>query len=79
MTDHHYDGRGTTQLANFVEKNDNDVAISNIVNDQNFGHLDFGYPGLGIRVSGIRVSGSRVLGSLSITMTEGRQHNWQIC
>ena len=30
VTDHHYDGRETTQLANFVEKNDDDVAISKV-------------------------------------------------
>ena len=31
LTDHHhYDGRETTQLANFVEKNDDDVAISKV-------------------------------------------------
>ena len=35
VTDHHhYDGRGTTQLANFVEKNDDDVAISKVEIDR---------------------------------------------
>ena len=35
VTDHHYDGRGTTQLANFVEKNDDDAAISKVEIDRN--------------------------------------------
>ena len=35
VTDHHYDGRETTQLANFVEKNDDDVAISKVEIDRN--------------------------------------------
>ena len=35
VTDHHhYDGRGTTQLANFVEKNDDDAAISKVEIDR---------------------------------------------
>ena len=35
VTDHHYDGRETTQLANFVEKNDDDdVAISKVEIDR---------------------------------------------
>ena len=34
VTDRHYDGRETTQLANFVEKNDDDVAISKVEIDR---------------------------------------------
>ena len=34
VTDHHYDGKETTQLANFVEKNDDDVAISKVEIDR---------------------------------------------
>ena len=31
---HHYDGKEITQLANFVEKNDDDVAISKVEIDR---------------------------------------------